>query len=146
MKQRFMKRFARRISKEGELVIHSHRYRDQGRNVADCLHKLREMVLEVARRAQETQTGKSFSSCQATPCRGQASNFRQKTVPTRPKIGRLNSTMVINLRSVAAREREYRIRSLRLFQSKDATLPIVRTLRRSQLIKSATSDRLTHYN
>ncbi len=48
IKQRFMKRFARRISKEGELVIHSHRYRDQGRNVADCLHKLREMVLEVA--------------------------------------------------------------------------------------------------
>lgn len=48
MKQRFMKKFARRITKDGELVIQSHRYRDQGRNVADCLHKLREMILEVA--------------------------------------------------------------------------------------------------
>ena len=48
MKQRFMKKFARRITKDGELVIQSHRYREQGRNVADCLHKLREMILEVA--------------------------------------------------------------------------------------------------
>ena len=48
VKQRFVKKFSRRISKDGELVIQSHRYRDQGRNVADCLHKLREMILLVA--------------------------------------------------------------------------------------------------
>jgi ribosome-associated protein len=30
------------------LVIHSQRYRDQGKNVADCLEKLREFLLEVA--------------------------------------------------------------------------------------------------
>jgi ribosome-associated protein len=48
VKQRFLARYANRISKEGELVINSHRYRDQGRNVADCLHKLRELILAVA--------------------------------------------------------------------------------------------------
>ncbi len=48
VKQRFLARYASRVSKEGELVINSHRYRDQGRNVADCLHKLRELILAVA--------------------------------------------------------------------------------------------------
>ncbi len=47
VKQRFINRYARRITKEGVVVIQSHRYRDQGRNVADCLHKLREMILSV---------------------------------------------------------------------------------------------------
>src|SRR5215472_10503959 len=35
----------RRVTREGELVLSSQRYRDQGRNVEDCLDKLREMVL-----------------------------------------------------------------------------------------------------
>jgi ribosome-associated protein len=36
----------RRVTTEGELVIQGQRYRDQGRNVEDCLGRLREMVLE----------------------------------------------------------------------------------------------------
>jgi len=47
VKARFLKKYANRISKEGELVITSHRFRDQGRNVADCLAKLRTMILAV---------------------------------------------------------------------------------------------------
>ncbi len=46
---RFMARYARRITKNGELVLTSQRFRDQGRNVADCLEKLRGMLAEVAR-------------------------------------------------------------------------------------------------
>ena len=38
----------RRITGEGELVLNSQRYRDQGRNVEDCLDKLRAMVLQAA--------------------------------------------------------------------------------------------------
>ena len=45
---RFVERFRRRITREGELVLSSQRFRDQGRNVADCLEKLRAMLLEVA--------------------------------------------------------------------------------------------------
>ena len=45
---RFRAKYHRRITKEGDLVMTSQRYRDQGRNVADCLEKLRELLLEVA--------------------------------------------------------------------------------------------------
>ena len=48
VKQRFRAKFHRRITKDGEFVMHSQRFRDQGRNVADCLNKLRELLLEVA--------------------------------------------------------------------------------------------------
>ena len=48
MRARFCKSYHRRITKDGELVIHSQRYRDQGRNVADCLDKLRDMLLEAS--------------------------------------------------------------------------------------------------
>jgi ribosome-associated protein len=48
VRDRFRARFRRRINKQGELVIHSQRYRDQERNVDDCLEKLRALVLEVA--------------------------------------------------------------------------------------------------
>ena len=46
--ERFTKKFHRRITKDGDFLITSQRYRDQGRNVADCLDKLRELLLEVA--------------------------------------------------------------------------------------------------
>lgn len=45
---RFRARFANRITAEGELVLQSQRYRDQARNVEDCLAKVREMLLAVA--------------------------------------------------------------------------------------------------
>ncbi len=49
VRERFCERFRRRITGEGELVVTSQRFRDQGRNVADCLEKLRGMLEEVAR-------------------------------------------------------------------------------------------------
>ena len=48
VRARFMARYHRRVTKEGELVLSSQRFRDQGRNVADCLEKLREMLASVA--------------------------------------------------------------------------------------------------
>jgi ribosome-associated protein len=45
---RFKAKFHRRINKDGEFLIQSERFRDQGRNVADCLEKLRALLLEVA--------------------------------------------------------------------------------------------------
>ncbi|MFW6124703.1 MAG: alternative ribosome rescue aminoacyl-tRNA hydrolase ArfB [Pirellulales bacterium] len=47
---RLLQRQRRRINKEGELVLTSQRFRDAGRNVADCLEKLRRMVAEAAAR------------------------------------------------------------------------------------------------
>jgi len=48
VRRRFQTRYARRITTEGELVLSSQRFRDQGRNVADALGKLRAMLEEVA--------------------------------------------------------------------------------------------------
>ena len=46
---RFIDKFATRVTTEGDLVLNSQRYRDQGRNEQDCLEKLNEMLLSVAR-------------------------------------------------------------------------------------------------
>lgn len=40
----------RRMTREGDLLVVSQRYRDQGRNIEDCLEKLREMLVEAAAR------------------------------------------------------------------------------------------------
>lgn len=48
IRKRLLTKFASRISKSGELIVTSHRFRDQGRNVADSLNKLREIILNVA--------------------------------------------------------------------------------------------------
>ena len=48
LKERFRTRYHRRINQAGEVVITSQRFRDQGRNVADCLAKLRTMLLDAA--------------------------------------------------------------------------------------------------
>ncbi len=48
VRTRFHERYRRRINKEGRVVVSSGRFRDQGRNVADCTNKLRDMLLAVA--------------------------------------------------------------------------------------------------
>ena len=48
VRSRLLARHRRRLTAEGDLLISSQRFRDAGRNAADCLEKLRRMVLEVA--------------------------------------------------------------------------------------------------
>ncbi len=47
VRQRFLARFARRIAANGYISISSQRFRDQSKNVDDCLEKLRQMILAV---------------------------------------------------------------------------------------------------
>lgn len=49
VRARFQSRFRRRITKDGELVMHSQRYRDQARNVNDCFEKLGELIREIVK-------------------------------------------------------------------------------------------------
>ena len=42
---RFRERFFARLTNAGEIVIQSDRFRDQPRNIADCIEKLRVMIL-----------------------------------------------------------------------------------------------------
>src|ERR1700726_2083264 len=48
VKARFRGQQRRRVTAGGELVLSSQRFRDQGRNVQDCLEKLRAMLLQAA--------------------------------------------------------------------------------------------------
>lgn len=47
--ERFTQQFGSRLTKEGELVISSQTSRDQERNRADCLEKLRELLVAIAK-------------------------------------------------------------------------------------------------
>jgi len=62
VRERFLARYPRRVSSEGDLVITSQRFRDQGRNTADCLEKLREMLSTAAtppKRRRKTRVPRS---------------------------------------------------------------------------------------
>ena len=48
IKLRLSSLFARKINEQGQLILTSSRYREQRRNVDDCLDKLRQMVLAAA--------------------------------------------------------------------------------------------------
>lgn len=45
-RKRFVARFANRINRDGKLVLHSERYRDQPRNLEDVRQRLTTMLLE----------------------------------------------------------------------------------------------------
>jgi ribosome-associated protein len=48
VRRRFLGRYGNKLTSEGQLIVSSQRYRDQGRNVDDALEKLREMLASVA--------------------------------------------------------------------------------------------------
>jgi ribosome-associated protein len=47
VRQRFLTRFASRLTNEGDVVIMSQQSRDQPKNIALCLEKLKQMIGEV---------------------------------------------------------------------------------------------------
>jgi ribosome-associated protein len=49
VRSRLLARCARRINDRGELILTSQRYRDQSKNVTDCLEKLRDLIAAAAR-------------------------------------------------------------------------------------------------
>jgi ribosome-associated protein len=48
VRQRLLAQCHRRITAEGDLLVSSQRFRDAGRNAADCVEKLRCMIAEAA--------------------------------------------------------------------------------------------------
>jgi ribosome-associated protein len=48
VRRRLLARYRRRITEDGDLLVVSQKYRDAGRNTADCLEKLRAMLTEAA--------------------------------------------------------------------------------------------------
>ena len=48
VRERFCRHYQGRLNKHGELVMYSQRYRDQNRNLDDCLEKLQALIQAVA--------------------------------------------------------------------------------------------------
>ncbi|MBX9951800.1 MAG: aminoacyl-tRNA hydrolase [Candidatus Obscuribacterales bacterium] len=47
VRNRFLAKFANRLTSDGSILVTSQKTRDQGQNVEDCREKLREMILQV---------------------------------------------------------------------------------------------------
>ena len=48
VRDRFVSAYRRRMSQEGDLILSSERFRDQPKNVTDCLEKLKGLIQSVA--------------------------------------------------------------------------------------------------
>lgn len=81
IRERLLARHGKRVTGEGILLVTSQRFRDQGKNVADCFDRLREMLLEAAtprRTRKETKP----------PRRARERRLRDKQVRSQVKQGR----------------------------------------------------------
>lgn len=81
VRERFVRRFARRIASNGELVLSSQRHREQARNVDDCLGKLRAMLAAVElapRRRVKTRPTRASIERRLTGKRDQARRKRER--------------------------------------------------------------------
>jgi ribosome-associated protein len=58
VRERFLTRYRSRITAEGDFIVVSQRYRDQGRNAADVLAKLTALVAAVAAPAKKRRPTK----------------------------------------------------------------------------------------
>jgi ribosome-associated protein len=47
VRQRFLERYASRITSGGEIILHSQEFRDQPKNIDACRNRLREMIASV---------------------------------------------------------------------------------------------------
>lgn len=48
VRERFVARYGKRLTADGELVIHSHVHRDQPKNAEECIRRVQELVDSVA--------------------------------------------------------------------------------------------------
>ncbi len=85
VRERFCERYKRRITTQGELVMSSQRFRDQGRNVADCLEKLRQMLGEVATRPKPRRATKPGRGARERRLREK--RLRSQTKGRRGRVG-----------------------------------------------------------
>jgi ribosome-associated protein len=84
VKQRFLARFAHRLTVDGVLVLGSDKFRDQKRNVDDCLEKLGAMLTEVAtppKPRKKTKPSRGSKERRLTGKRQQAEKKQRRQKP-----------------------------------------------------------------
>lgn len=86
VRDRFRSKYGQRINKNGELVIYSQRYRDQGRNTEDCLDKLREMLLDVATAPKKRKRTRPSRASKERRLRDKKAKSQTKESRRRPRM------------------------------------------------------------
>ena len=84
LRGRILAKLARRLNDRGELLVVSQRYRDQGRNIDDCLAKLRDIVLAAAtppRRRKKTALPRAARESRLREKRAQSEKKRRRGRP-----------------------------------------------------------------
>jgi len=82
---RLITRAARQINDRGELVLTSQRYRDQARNIEDCLEKLRQLILAAShkpRRRKKTRPTRASKEERLDSKRATSEKKRRRTPPS----------------------------------------------------------------
>jgi ribosome-associated protein len=85
LRERILARLKPRLTEGGDLLIISQRYRDQRRNVDDCLAKLREVVLTAATpplRRRKTKVPRSVREERLKQKKAQAEKKRRRSRPS----------------------------------------------------------------
>ena len=78
VKRRFLDRNHRQITTEGDLILTSQRYRDQAKNIADCLEKLRALLLEAASRPKRRRKTKPSRASKERRLKGKRERSERK--------------------------------------------------------------------
>jgi ribosome-associated protein len=86
VRDRLLRLLSARLTGVGELLVTSQRTRDQGRNVADCLDKVRRLVLAAAtppkpRRPTRPTLGSKVRRVEAKVRRSRTKDLRRKPEP-----------------------------------------------------------------
>jgi ribosome-associated protein len=84
VRARFLSRYGSRLTTEGDLLITSQRYRDQGRNVSDALEKLAAMLTEVARPPKRRRPTKPTKGSVTRRLESKQARSRTKQTRRRP--------------------------------------------------------------
>ena len=85
VKERFVRKYHRRITKDGEFLTSSQRYRDQPKNVNDCLEKLRELILAVAVAPKPRKKTKPSRASKERRLQGKRERAKRKQMRKQPR-------------------------------------------------------------
>jgi len=86
VRYRFLSKYSNRITKDGELVMSSQRYRDQGRNIQDCLDKLRDLIFEVSQPPKPRKKSKPTKGSKVRRRKAKEANSQKKSNRKPPKM------------------------------------------------------------
>ena len=86
VRHRFLSRYKHRIIESGEILLTSQRYRDRGRNVADCIDRLRELIKAVAQPPKSRKATKPTKGSKVRRRKKKEANSQKKQRRKPPKF------------------------------------------------------------